>query len=159
MSPCYEPCAPCVEKCTWSCEHRGSCCLPCAAPCSRLPCNKRCSRMLSCGHQCPGICGETCPEEYCQICSDRKEARVDLLEMKSYSEIDLNETPIVVLGCGHFFTAESLDGHIGMAEVYVQDGYVSSTTSNHGWLLKFFGRSMSSLPHVYLIRISICIVY
>jgi hypothetical protein len=47
---------------------------------------------------------------------------VDLLEMKSYSEIDLNETPIVVLGCGHFFTAESLDGHIGMAEVYVQDG-------------------------------------
>jgi hypothetical protein len=42
--------------------------------------------------------------------------------MKSYSEIDLNETPIVVLGCSHFFTAESLDGHIGMAEVYVQDG-------------------------------------
>jgi hypothetical protein len=48
---------------------------------------------------------------------------VDFLEMKSYSEINLDETPIVVLGCGHFFTAESLDGHIGMAEVYVQDAY------------------------------------
>jgi hypothetical protein len=46
---------------------------------------------------------------------------VDLLEMKSYSEIDLDETPIVVLGCGHFFTAETLDGHMGMAEVYLQD--------------------------------------
>ena len=41
--------------------------------------------------------------------------------MKMFSEIDLNETPIVVLGCGHFFTAETLDGHMGMAEVYTQD--------------------------------------
>ena len=46
---------------------------------------------------------------------------MDLLEMKTFSEIDLNETPIVVLGCGHFFTAETLDGHMGMAEVYTQD--------------------------------------
>ena len=96
--------------------------MPCAAPCSRLPCNKRCSKQLSCEHQCPGICGEICPEDYCQTCSDRKDARVDFLEMKSYEEIDLDETPIVVLGCGHFFTAESLDGHIGMSEVYEQDG-------------------------------------
>ena len=41
--------------------------------------------------------------------------------MKTFSEIDLNETPIVVLDCGHFFTAETLDGHMGMAEVYTQD--------------------------------------
>lgn len=41
--------------------------------------------------------------------------------MKLYGEIDLNETPIVVLSCGHFFTAETLDGHTGMAEVYAQD--------------------------------------
>jgi len=41
--------------------------------------------------------------------------------MKTYKEIDLNESPIVVLGCGHFFTAETLDGHMGMAEVYEQD--------------------------------------
>lgn len=97
--------------------------MPCAAPCSRLPCNQRCSRRLSCTHQCPGICGEECPEGYCQICSNRKDARVDLLEMKTYREIDLDNTPIVVLGCGHFFTAETLDGHVGMTEVYDQDEY------------------------------------
>ncbi|KAI9734025.1 MAG: hypothetical protein M1834_002682 [Cirrosporium novae-zelandiae] len=55
------------------------------------------------------------------MCSDQKDARVDLLEMKSYSEIDLDDTPIVVLGCGHFFTAETLDGHVGMTEVYTTD--------------------------------------
>ena len=63
------------------------------------------------------------PEDYCQLCSGKRDARVDLLEMKTYGEVDLNETPIVVLGCGHFFTAETLDGHIGMTEVYIDDGY------------------------------------
>jgi len=51
-----------------------------------------------------------------------------LLEFKSYSEIDLDETPIVVLSCGHFFTAESLDGLVGLSEVYKVDmtgSYVS----------------------------------
>ena len=43
--------------------------------------------------------------------------------MKTYGEIDLDETPILVLGCGHFFTAETLDGHVGISEVYEQDGY------------------------------------
>ena len=41
--------------------------------------------------------------------------------MKRYREIDLSDSPIVVLGCSHFFTAETLDGHVGMAEVYLQD--------------------------------------
>lgn len=41
--------------------------------------------------------------------------------MKTYREIDLNDTPIVVLGCNHFFTTETLDGHMGIAEVYLQD--------------------------------------
>lgn len=41
--------------------------------------------------------------------------------MKTYCEIDLNDTPIVVLGCGHFFTTETLDGHMGLEEVYLQD--------------------------------------
>lgn len=120
-STCSEPCAPCVEKCTWSCEHQGNCSLPCAAPCNRLPCNQRCVKSLTCGHQCPSICGETCPEKYCQECSDRQDQRVDLLEMKSYNEIDLAKSPIVVLGCSHFFTVETLDGLMGMANFYVED--------------------------------------
>lgn len=95
--------------------------MPCSAPCSRLPCNKRCSRKLRCGHQCPGICGELCPEDYCHTCSTKQDTRVDMLEFKTYGEIDLDETPIVVLGCGHFFTAETLDGHMQMSEVYKMD--------------------------------------
>ncbi|KAL8688726.1 MAG: hypothetical protein Q9218_005433 [Villophora microphyllina] len=55
------------------------------------------------------------------ICSDKLEARVDLLEMKTYREIDLDENPIVALPCGHFFTAETLDGHLQMASVYMQN--------------------------------------
>lgn len=39
--------------------------------------------------------------------------------MKSYGEIDPDEAPIVVLGCGHFLTAETLDGLMGMREVYM----------------------------------------
>ncbi|PVI08317.1 NFX1-type zinc finger-containing protein 1 [Periconia macrospinosa] len=120
---CHEPCAPCVERCTWECQHRGRCNMPCSAPCNRLPCDQRCLRNLSCGHQCPGICGEECPTDYCHACGSKADARVDLLEMKTYSEIDINETPISVLGCKHFFTAESLDGLVGMNEVYTTNKF------------------------------------
>jgi hypothetical protein len=43
------------------------------------------------------------------------------LEFKSCSEIDLEESPIVVLGCGHFFTGETLDDLVGLEEVYTVD--------------------------------------
>jgi hypothetical protein len=63
---CSAPCAPCAEPCGWFCEHQGPCLLPCGAPCDRLPCNERCSKVLGCGHRCPGVCGEECPaDEYC----------------------------------------------------------------------------------------------
>ncbi|KIL87971.1 hypothetical protein FAVG1_08853 [Fusarium avenaceum] len=54
-------------------------------------------------------------------CGDKGEERVDLLEFKSYAEADLEESPIVVLGCGHFFTGETLDGLVGLDEVYTRD--------------------------------------
>lgn len=41
--------------------------------------------------------------------------------MKTYSEINLDESPIIVLGCGHFFTSESVDGMVGLDEVYTRD--------------------------------------
>ncbi|KAF4979928.1 hypothetical protein FZEAL_3970 [Fusarium zealandicum] len=53
--------------------------------------------------------------------SGRGDARVDLLEFRSYDEVDLDESPIVVLGCGHFFTGETLDGLVGLDEVYTRD--------------------------------------
>ncbi|KGQ06692.1 NFX1-type zinc finger-containing protein 1 [Beauveria bassiana D1-5] len=118
---CSEGCTPCVEKCEWSCEHQGTCAMPCSATCTRLPCNERCAKLLSCGHRCPGICGEVCPEDLCKDCGESQDSRVDLLEMKTYTEIDVDVDPIVVLGCGHFFTAETLDGLVGMHTAYVSD--------------------------------------
>ncbi|KAK3689366.1 hypothetical protein B0T22DRAFT_427646 [Podospora appendiculata] len=118
---CRDPCAPCVEECTWSCSHKGSCSLPCAAPCNRLPCDERCDQTLTCGHQCPSFCGEDCPQDLCQICCVQKDARVDLLEFKTFAEVDLNEFPIVQLSCKHFFTGETLDGLVGMDDVYTTD--------------------------------------
>jgi hypothetical protein len=95
--------------------------MPCAAPCNRLPCNERCKKMLDCGHRCPGIYGESCPERYCQSCGLHLDARVDLVELKTYRDVDVSETPTVVLGCSHFFTAESLDGLAGLSEMHVID--------------------------------------
>ncbi|KAJ5520818.1 hypothetical protein N7463_001271 [Penicillium fimorum] len=54
-------------------------------------------------------------------CGDKSDSRVDFLEWKTYSEINLDETPIIVLGCGHFFTSESADGLVGLDEVYTRD--------------------------------------
>ncbi|KAK6219129.1 hypothetical protein LQW54_002378 [Pestalotiopsis sp. IQ-011] len=68
--------------------------------------------------KCPSYCGEECPEGFCQECGHKSDQRVDMLEFKEYSEIDVNETPIVVLGCGHFFTGETLDGLVDLSEVY-----------------------------------------
>ncbi|KAF5654964.1 hypothetical protein F25303_974 [Fusarium sp. NRRL 25303] len=62
-----------------------------------------------------------CPVE----CSNKKMAIVDLLGFRSYSKINLYETPIIVLGCGHFFTSETLDGLVGLDEVYTTDMFGS----------------------------------
>ncbi|KAK3984517.1 hypothetical protein QBC44DRAFT_336811 [Cladorrhinum sp. PSN332] len=120
---CSKPCSPCIEKCTWSCEHQGGCSLPCAAPCDRLPCDKRCALLLKCNHQCPSFCGEECPQHLCQVCctQDLKDSRVDLLEFNTFGDIDLDESPIVMLGCSHFFTGESLDCMLRMTDVYSVD--------------------------------------
>lgn len=55
--------------------------------------------------------------------------------MKTYREIDLEDTPIIALACGHFFTAESLDGMVGMSEVYQQDIHGNFTAINKTPLL------------------------
>ena len=118
---CFEPCAPCLEDCGWSCPHRGTCDLPCGVPCDRLPCSRRCTLILSCGHQCPSICAEVCPDvKYCQICADTdvKEKVVDFIMMSTYGELDLDKSPCIVPSCGHICTMESLDGHMDMAKFY-----------------------------------------
>ncbi|KAL5326963.1 hypothetical protein ACEPPN_004652 [Leptodophora sp. 'Broadleaf-Isolate-01'] len=61
--------------------------------------------------------------------------------MKSHNEIDLDESPIVVLGCGYFLTAETLDGMIGMAEVYDID---STPTNDHRVTVGGFAADLKS---------------
>ena len=61
--------------------------------------------------------------------------------MKNYCEIDIDETPIVILGCGHFFTAESLDGLIGMIEVYT-----TNTSGDFAGLADISGSLATKIP-------------
>ena len=82
---CDLPCPSCAQPCVWKCEHNGACPLPCGSPCIRLPCNKQCSKKLTCGHQCPSICGEICPAPSiaCQVCAApaSRSAIVDFIDI------------------------------------------------------------------------------
>ncbi|GLA20294.1 hypothetical protein AnigIFM62618_008866 [Aspergillus niger] len=49
---------------------------------------------------------------------DILEQNVDLIELKPYKDINVDEDPLVFLSCGHFYTASSLDGIMGMSEHY-----------------------------------------
>ncbi|KAG8158268.1 hypothetical protein KVR01_012029 [Diaporthe batatas] len=53
--------------------------------------------------------------------SDVLSTVVDLLEMKEYREIALDETPCIFPDCGHFLTLESMDGQMSMREHYELD--------------------------------------
>ncbi|KAK2008989.1 P-loop containing nucleoside triphosphate hydrolase protein [Colletotrichum eremochloae] len=118
---CHEPCAPCAEAtCSSSCPH-SSCSMPCAAPCDWIPCTKRCTKQLECGHQCPSVCGERCPPpEYCQVCAkeDVQDRTVDFIMMENYRSTDLDEDPCVFPDCGHFLTVTTMDGQMGLKDHY-----------------------------------------
>ncbi|KAJ3939042.1 uncharacterized protein N0V96_011157 [Colletotrichum fioriniae] len=93
----------------------------CAAPCDWIPCTKRCAEVLKCGHQCPSVCGERCPDEkYCQTCAadDIKNRVVDLILMDDYGSVDLDEEPCIFPDCGHFFTYTTMDGQMGLRDLY-----------------------------------------
>lgn len=44
-----------------------------------------------------------------------------MIEFSPYSSIDLDEDPILVLSCGHFFTRETLDGYLELYNAYSVD--------------------------------------
>lgn len=125
---CGQPCVPCTEPCSWSCEHMGQCGMPCGALCDRLPCGRRCARLLDCGHRCPSICGEVCPSSlYCQVCGTfkhkdiRVETTIDSVQFTTYEQIDLDENPVVVLPCQHFFSRRFVDVMLNIMAVYASD--------------------------------------
>ncbi|CAG8550528.1 6058_t:CDS:10 [Dentiscutata erythropus] len=127
--------------CEWQCEHEGACNLPCGVPCIRLPCDLRCEKLLKCGHQCFGLCGEICPPpKYCVDCTtdvNVKNQVVDLIMQETFAEVDWTLERMVVLHCGHVYTAESLDNWMDMKEYYEMDNdsnwiQVKSITSHLG---------------------------
>jgi hypothetical protein len=108
--------------------------MPCGAPCTRLPCDKRCSSLLKCGHRCPCVCGEVCaPQRWCAECGTKSDEVVDLLEVKGYSEIQLDEPlqALIILPCGHGYTAETMDGLFELARGYTQTLVPAAVAAAH----------------------------
>ena len=98
---CYQPCAPCMEPCPWQCQHI-RCTARCGEPCDRPPCNAACTKWLSCGHRCIGLCGEKCPH-LCLECN-----RNEVLEVFFGTEEEDSQY-IELEDCGHVFEVEGLD--------------------------------------------------
>ncbi|KAK6332445.1 hypothetical protein TWF696_003159 [Orbilia brochopaga] len=120
---CGEACFPCAEVCGWECEHqKEKCNMPCSVPCNKLPCDKRCEKLLpGCKHQCPSVCGEKCPpQKYCRECATPAilGRRIDYFMLLTYEEVDLDEDPVVFLGCGHYFTMSNLDDYFELEKYY-----------------------------------------
>lgn len=85
---------------------------------------KRCEKVLGCGHRCPSLCGEDCPDrDYCFECcvKMKKEHVVDMICLTTYQEHDVDSDPIVVLPCGHFYATSTLDGLFQMNQAYEID--------------------------------------
>ena len=103
--PCYVVCDPCIKSGEETgCEHHFSessmCCLPTAS----LPCSEPCKLLLPCMlHICPGLCGETCPQE-CQECQGIS-----------------NKEPMITLQCQHTFSVADLDAQFKLGKVYEID--------------------------------------
>ncbi|GBC46709.1 uncharacterized protein OCT59_017758 [Rhizophagus irregularis] len=128
---CLEPCAVCAENCSWECEHQGRCELSCGVPCYRLPCNERCNKILECGHNCAGVCGEICPsKDFCVDCASEevKNQVSDIFSKSTFSVIDWNEKRMIVLTCKHVYTMETMDMLMEMENYYegsIEEGWTS----------------------------------
>ncbi|KAK6359113.1 hypothetical protein TWF696_000280 [Orbilia brochopaga] len=115
---CKDPCPPCAEACTLGCEHQ-KCLMPCGVSCNILPCDQPCPKQLECGHPCPSICGEKCPErKYCRECAPDEvlNFEVDMLMFETYRES--KDEPIIFLPCNHFYTVSTFDGVAKMRDFF-----------------------------------------
>ncbi|GAA5798465.1 hypothetical protein HPULCUR_003869 [Helicostylum pulchrum] len=100
---CWKNCTKCVSVCPYSCEHL-KCTKKCSEICDRPPCNKNCNIKLDCGHECSGLCGESCPP--CSTCHGELKYSISL---RVLSEFEEGEKTYVLPECGCVFSVESLD--------------------------------------------------
>ncbi|XP_041361600.1 NFX1-type zinc finger-containing protein 1-like [Gigantopelta aegis] len=99
---CSDPCMPCNEPCPWICKDK-KCTNRCSDVCNREACNKKCPRILKCGHRCIGLCGEKCPA-LCKKCN-KDEIRTWFMEKGNNSDVLFVELD----DCGHIVEVETLD--------------------------------------------------
>jgi len=123
--PCHQgPCPSCEVVCERLCEHvkfkhkcsaiPDPCTLPCARvagcqgicclPCTRTASNNPCSRILKCGHICPTLEDERCPD-MCLQCTTGK--------LPQYLQ--------VYLPCTHTVDVKTLDRHCGIVDLFEID--------------------------------------
>lgn len=102
MKSCGELCIPCKEPCEWFCEHY-KCTRYCHESCDRPKCNEPCLKLLRCGHNCVGLCGEKCPR-LCRVCNGK-----DLTEIFFGTEDEEDARFIELEDCGHIFESSGLD--------------------------------------------------
>ena len=95
---CGEPCTPCHEECLWKCPHH-ACAKKCSEMCERPRCNEPCNQVLSCGHDCCGLCKEEC---ICAECTPVREIFFGTEENESARFLKLPD-------CQHVFEVTCLD--------------------------------------------------
>ncbi|KNG48654.1 nf-x1 finger and helicase domain protein [Stemphylium lycopersici] len=97
----------------------------CMEPCQdRLPCGHSCTLQA---HEVPFEMSGAMRSMY-SACGMKPDGEPDMILFQPYSDIDLDESPIVVLGCSHFFTIETLDGQIDIKQVYSHDAVTDQYT-------------------------------
>ncbi|XP_020558865.1 NFX1-type zinc finger-containing protein 1 isoform X2 [Oryzias latipes] len=110
MKPCGQPCAPCIEPCVWQCPHQ-SCSKLCHEPCDRPPCTQPCTKILNCGHQCIGLCGDKCPN-MCRICN-----REEVTDIFFGTEDEPDARFIQLEDCGHLIESTAMDHYMGLDDI------------------------------------------
>ena len=101
---CCEICMDCMEECKLGCKH-GKCNKKCGELCDRKPCDQRCEKLMKCGHQCYGICGEMCPK-VCRIC----QPDLECFKEDFFYKCELEEDALLyITKCGHLFEKNGLD--------------------------------------------------
>lgn len=128
---CGDPCQPCMEPCTTGCQHQ-KCKLLCHQPCIVDPCNERCKKRLPCGHQCAGLCGETCPK-HCTVCNADE---MDSIMGERFGDCDFEagERLFTMPQCKHTLLLSTVDNWMRQCDPRVSaaadaDGGAASSSS------------------------------
>ncbi|XP_061172162.1 NFX1-type zinc finger-containing protein 1-like [Saccostrea echinata] len=99
--PCNKACEICTKPCDWACPHY-KCSKLCSDVCDRPKCNERCTKKLTCGHQCIGFCGDPCPK-LCKKCNHKEIQRLSKDGSNLFVELQ---------DCGHTFNSKTIDAYM-----------------------------------------------